>query len=173
MNEVHYWKNNKMLPEQYCDYLLALYQGDEEAGVSQKPLTVNKNKKAVPLVSAFLSVCLTLYVNYFTELSFNLQILLTIIFLILAAGFLFLIRDEKIPLQIALVCLAFTFLLLTVKLAEYAFPGHSKVFYPILLIHCLIWMYIGKRLKMIYFILAGVLGSCFIAYFLIKNYTMI
>ena len=25
IKEIGYWKNNKLLPEQYCDFLLALY----------------------------------------------------------------------------------------------------------------------------------------------------
>ncbi|PLT30982.1 hypothetical protein [Peribacillus deserti] len=172
INEVHYWKTNRMLPEHYCDYLLALYQGGDP-GDPAEPLTEKKGKKTIPLSAAFLSVGLTLYVNYFTDLSFNLQILLTIIFLVLAAGSLFFIHKEKLPLQIALVCLAFSFLLLTVKITEAAFPGGSKVFYPILLCHCLLWMYLGKRLKMGYFTLAAILGSCLIAYFFIRNYTII
>ena len=27
INEIHYWKKNHLLPEQYCDFLLALIYG--------------------------------------------------------------------------------------------------------------------------------------------------
>ncbi|MEM5598685.1 hypothetical protein AAHB53_24595 [Niallia circulans] len=39
VKEIAYWKENKMLPEHYCDYLLTLYtegNGVEENTISKK-----------------------------------------------------------------------------------------------------------------------------------------
>ncbi|WP_440898184.1 hypothetical protein ACS127_15190 [Amphibacillus sp. Q70] len=30
INEIKYWKENRLLPDEYCDYLLALYTEGEE-----------------------------------------------------------------------------------------------------------------------------------------------
>ncbi|MCM3637385.1 hypothetical protein M3152_06580 [Sporosarcina luteola] len=46
MAEINYWKQNKLLPEQYCDFLLTLYtQGDHEQEISATDAVLSKEKK--------------------------------------------------------------------------------------------------------------------------------
>ncbi|KIQ94791.1 hypothetical protein LH47_01161 [Anoxybacillus thermarum] len=76
INEIKYWKQTRLLPEQYCDFLLALYtegNGDDvETRTKQVPAW------AIRATAAMIGICLSfvLLVIYFTELSFVLQTLI-------------------------------------------------------------------------------------------------
>ncbi|MCM3710868.1 hypothetical protein [Sporosarcina luteola] len=44
--EINYWKQNKLLPEHYCDFLLTLYtQGDHELEISATDALLSKEEK--------------------------------------------------------------------------------------------------------------------------------
>lgn len=48
MAEINYWKQNKLLPEHYCDFLLTLYtQGDHEQEISAADAVLSIEKKKV------------------------------------------------------------------------------------------------------------------------------
>lgn len=73
IHEIQYWKENRLLPSEYCDFLLALYtKGEEE---KPGPAPVRSVQPLVPvfvLLSLFL-IPLTLLVIYFTEMGFIMQ----------------------------------------------------------------------------------------------------
>ncbi|WP_252502925.1 hypothetical protein [Sporosarcina sp. Marseille-Q4943] len=44
--EINYWKQNKLLPEHYCDFLITLYtQGDHEQEISATEAVLSKKKR--------------------------------------------------------------------------------------------------------------------------------
>lgn len=46
MAEIYYWKQNKLLPEHYCDFLLTLYtQGDHDEEIRAEDAVLSKEKK--------------------------------------------------------------------------------------------------------------------------------
>lgn len=76
--EINYWKQNKLLPEHYCDFLITLYsQGDhdEEISATQAILSkkkMKKNARAILIQSlyllfafAVLGISLKLWTLYF------------------------------------------------------------------------------------------------------------
>ncbi|MCG7345110.1 hypothetical protein MHZ92_13270 [Sporosarcina sp. ACRSL] len=55
MAEINYWKQNKLLPEHYCDFLITLYtQGDHEQEISATEAILSKKKKKVKLRAVFI-----------------------------------------------------------------------------------------------------------------------
>ncbi|KHF31219.1 hypothetical protein LR68_00168 [Anoxybacillus sp. BCO1] len=83
INEIKYWKQTRLLPEQYCDFLLALYtegnRDDVETQTKQVPAW------AIRATAVMIGICLlfALLVIYFTELSFVLQTLILSLFVII------------------------------------------------------------------------------------------
>lgn len=76
--EINYWKQNKLLPEHYCDFLITLYsQGDhdEEISATQAILSkkkMKKNARAILIQSLYilfafvvLGISLKLWTLYF------------------------------------------------------------------------------------------------------------
>ncbi|MFC5604062.1 hypothetical protein [Sporosarcina koreensis] len=48
MAEINYWKQNKLLPEHYCNFLITLYsQGDLEQEISATDAVLSKEKKKI------------------------------------------------------------------------------------------------------------------------------
>ncbi|WP_339250599.1 hypothetical protein NSQ43_12295 [Sporosarcina sp. FSL W8-0480] len=47
ITEIKYWKENKLLPEHYCDFLITLYtQGEQERDISASDaILINRKKK--------------------------------------------------------------------------------------------------------------------------------
>ncbi|MDW0117374.1 hypothetical protein QTL97_10545 [Sporosarcina thermotolerans] len=46
ITEIKYWKENKLLPEHYCDYLITLYtQGEQEENINASDAILPKRKK--------------------------------------------------------------------------------------------------------------------------------
>jgi hypothetical protein len=163
VKEILYWKDSKMLPEQYCNYLLALYtEGNQPQDTKEKP------KTKIPLHNYFLLLLIPVFVFllYFTELSFDLQMTLLFISLVAILFLTFYFFKKGFQFQIPLVILALLFLLLTVEIIVHFFPGDNVVLFSTLIINCLLWLITGKVLKILYFLLAGGLGIILLIIFM-------
>lgn len=74
LQEIKYWKKNRLLPEQYCNYLLALYSEGQQLDKSDKNSSLNKVSLGLLLIPVSLFVIYL--ITYFTEMSLALQITL-------------------------------------------------------------------------------------------------
>ncbi len=153
IKEIGYWKNNKLLPEQYCNFLLALYT--EGTGLNE---TSNGSKKRKKMFLWFLIIPIIVFVFYFTELSFTLQIVLSIVFLFIGIYLTIYLKRKGLLFHIPLVLSALLLLFVSVEWTLMHFPESSIILYGILMLNCLIWLIGGWKLKQLYFTISGVLG---------------
>lgn len=73
MAEINYWKQNKLLPEHYCDFLITLYtQGDHEQEISATDAVLSKEKKKTK--TRFLLLQLLYILSAFAILGISLQL---------------------------------------------------------------------------------------------------
>ncbi len=168
IQEIKYWKENKLLPEQYCDFLLTLYSGGEERIESMKKKS--KSSLHIPLWIFTTIFFIILFVNYFTEIPIGMQITLTAIAIIIFGSLMMRYVKEALLFQLALVCLALFILMESVNLADFIFPKNYGILYIILLVQCGVWCMVGHKLKLLYFLIAGVIGALIIVYFLLKSW---
>ncbi|UII54904.1 hypothetical protein LS684_14735 [Cytobacillus spongiae] len=156
LKEIEYWKENRMLPEHYCNFLLSLYT---EGNRQKETIINNKNKKFSVMPLLFLLIIpLAMFVIYFTELSYVLQIALVIflvVFVIFATYYFF---KKGFSYQIPLVVAALTLLLASVEFTSASFPNQLSVLYLILVLNCFLWLFSGYKLKLLYFSISGYLG---------------
>ncbi|MBP2241655.1 hypothetical protein J2Z40_002227 [Cytobacillus eiseniae] len=156
VNEITSWKKNRMLPEQYCDYLLALYtEGNqqEEVGGKRKRDRFWKNHFLF-----ILFIPLTLVLIHFTELSITLQITFSILFILIGVIFTIYFCRKGILLQIPFIVSAFILLFSSVEFISRIFPDQSSLLYATLIANCLIWILSGWKLKIQALLISGVLG---------------
>lgn len=167
IQEIKYWKKTNLLPEQYCAFLLTLYSEGEE------DISKIKTKKFtsfhVPLWILTILFFGTLFVNYFTEISTGLQITLTAIVILALSFFTYRFIDSVLLSQLAIVAVALLFLVETVNIIGVIFPKQPGVLYAALFIQCIIWFFLGKRLKLIYFSISGIVGTFILIFFLAKQ----
>src|SRR6478735_8070828 len=81
IKEIGYWKNNKLLPEQYCNFLLALYT--EGTGINETNQGSKNPKNRKKVFVWLLLIPIIVFIVYFTELSLILQIVFAIVFILI------------------------------------------------------------------------------------------
>ncbi|MDR4888971.1 hypothetical protein RGU12_15785 [Fredinandcohnia sp. QZ13] len=158
INEILYWRENKLLPEAYCNFLLSLYTEGE--GVEPTKTTSQSKKKTIMWILGIgLLLPVVFLVTYFTELSPILQMLINFIFIIICTLGLVLNRNNPFFVHFGSIILALIILLLTVNGSDLLFKGHGYYLFGIILLNCVCWIVVGVFSKKKYFLIAGILGS--------------
>lgn len=166
IKEINSWKESRMLPEQYCNYLLALYR-QGELPPSNSNNTGSDKKDILSGLSIGALFAFIVFLNYFTEIPIRMQMLMTTISIIIFGLAVRRFIGRKIIFQMALMGMALSLLLLTVSLAEFMAPGKVGILYVFLFINCGLWILMGKKLKLLHFFLAGSLGAMVTLYSLL------
>jgi hypothetical protein len=160
IKEIEYWKRSRLLPEQYCDYLLALYT--EGTAYQDQHRSSKNNRSHLFRLSVISVICLlipiTVLVIYFTELSFVLQTVIFFIFLTICFGGMFLFARERKLIHIPLISGALILFLASVQLSDFYFYNEKEMSGFVIFCNCLLWMFIGIRLKFFYFAISGAVG---------------
>ena len=171
--EIKYWKQSKLLPDQYCDFLLALYsQGDqqetEEITVKDSLREKEKSKMwnrvvwlgiigAALLVSLFLlpdqQVLPTALVTIFA------------VFLLVGGRLFNIGENDARPALFAIASL----LLLSVSLHSWDafFPSNTFILIGLLILNCVLWLGIGRKHQLIFFTISGYVGLVLVGIFLV------
>ncbi|WP_338750158.1 hypothetical protein [Bacillus sp. FJAT-52991] len=158
MKEILFWKENHMLPEQYCDYLLSLYSQGEEWDDSS---VQTKQSQSFPLQSILVSLSIlmiSLFVLYFTEMSFSLQTAILVFFVVMLLGLGFYFSKKGLLFPIFYIVAAILLLVYSVELHEIM---KGKRFFSLnflLFVNCLLWWVAGRKLQLIYFTISAWLG---------------
>ncbi|MGR3765061.1 hypothetical protein [Rossellomorea sp. NS-SX7] len=159
INEIKFWKQNNMLPDQYCDYLLALYTKGEE---NHSDPSHKKGRKKLNYMTILLSgvvMFISLFVIYFTELSVVLQTAILTGFVVLLIGWGIYYSKKKVSTVPILISAAFIILLLSISITEEISDGSPHMAYATLFLNCLLWIVLGIKRKLIYFTLSGAIGG--------------
>ncbi len=165
LNEINFWKQNNMLPEHYCDYLIALYSEGENP--EQLQIKDRKKVNGEALIGMLLLgiMSLSLLITYLTEFSFPLQtVILAIFVIILFLSALYYRTKEKRPLLVYIAG-AFLLLLYTVQFGENIFPQSMGGLFVILYLHGIAWLLFGLWRKIPFFTFAGVIAILLISIF--------
>ncbi|WP_226085366.1 hypothetical protein [Mesobacillus sp. S13] len=155
--EIKYWKQNRMLPDHYCDFLLNLYtEGSEEAELPKQ-----KRPRSITGLGSFILIgllSLSVFLFYFTELSLFLQTAFIIFFAITTlSAVLYMLKKSFFDL-IPLLTSALLLLITSVQAAEIIFPELPLLLYIVAGLNCILWIAAGSKWNMVSFKLSGTLG---------------
>lgn len=151
IKEIIYWKKHHLLPEHYCDFLLAIYtQGN---GIDSKI----KKKSWKQTLYFLLFVPMLVFLLYFTELSLILQMVFGFILIFSGLYLAFLFLKKGLLYQIPLIIAAFTCLFISVEMTL-IFSHHLIYLYFVLFANCFLWLLMGWKLKQLYFTISGIIG---------------
>lgn len=167
INEIKYWKQSRLLPEKYCDYLLTLYTEGEYDFEQETSKSLQRKLKDPKRIFFYLHILfhvsllpLSYLVLYFTEIALHLQIALILLFIIinLLATWVLYKRNHSIyqvPLLVAVLICFMTSLFVAVTL----FAGMNIVILAILLLNCIIWYGTGFLFSLKYLRIVSILGA--------------
>ncbi len=165
LNEILFWKQNKLLPEHYCDFLATLYaEGNdveelEEATHKQAVLPLEKRKMMFFIVGLCLGMLLLLYI-YFTVTS--LLLLLTgIVAIATITLFIMAFRvatKNNLLAPVFHIIAAILLFSLSIRMYTTYFSGNNTVLFVIIAANCGVWLVSGIKMKLLYFTVSGGLG---------------
>jgi hypothetical protein len=174
ISEIKYWKENKLLPVHYCDFLITLYaQGEDEKEVKATEAILVRQKKRLNRKIIMLSIlaiivcgCM-LIVNQHPELTFSLTAIVSLAFLLST------FRKSTVQLGVApflYILASFMLLLMSLKLWVVFFEGHTMLLIGLLILNCALWLFAGRLLKLLYFTISGAAGLLLIIGFLLISF---
>lgn len=172
IREIKYWKQSKLLPDTYCDFLLTLYTEGNAPSIKQlKPKSLSGIKGLFSFILVQMLLIITIVVIYFTDYSLGMQIAF-VLFASAFSGYIG-IRTYKLDESFA----KFYFLIASIKLFLIAFHTlrelleHSRTpLLILLLVTCIVWFFVGYRWKSKYFYIAAALGGISFFAFMIFFY---
>jgi len=154
INEITYWKKNRLLPEHYCDFLLAIYTEGNGLQEEQK-IKLQWLRKELFLL---LIIPIMMVLLYFTELSLILQLVIVIILILLGIYLTAFYKKKGLLFQIPLIVTALSLLFASVKITLTLFPDNIIGLYTVLGFNCFVWLAGGWKFKQLHFTLSGLLG---------------
>ncbi|MCA1031780.1 hypothetical protein LCL95_12165 [Bacillus timonensis] len=158
INEISHWKENKLLPEHYCNFLLTLYsQGEFEQDQEMKKKT-KIAAMTIFICSFIVFLFLTFLVIYFTEMFLNLQIPIFIIFLIVCLLLGFFFKKNIFIQHFIFIVTALILLLFSVQITDIYLSNDRVAMYVTLLINSCIWVFIGQFSGKKYFLISGIIA---------------
>jgi len=176
ISEIKHWKESKLLPGHYCDFLLALYSRGEELDESELKSIApahhqNKNKSNktilyLLLLVAFCTLSLFMFDNVST-LAFGVSAV-ALFSLLVYAGSANIRKSESVPF--IYIASAFILLALSLKIWTVYFEEQTMLLIGILIINCILWIVAGRLLNMLYFIISGIVGILLVAFFLLSQF---
>ncbi|MBT2288103.1 hypothetical protein J7E73_02955 [Paenibacillus albidus] len=150
LKEIQYWRNSRLLPEQYCDFLTNLYD-DETKAKDSNPLSLhNIGQGSVKLwLFGFGIISLIFLISlYFSVFPWPLQIATALSVLIVCYGFAAVYRDRQTVLSLIL---AGTGSVLTLGFGLWMIALHDlnpDFWRPLLIAGCgLLWCVLGFVLR--------------------------
>ena len=174
ISEIKYWKEKKLLPAHYCDFLIMLYargneSEEEEVAVSNSILSKEDKKKTmIPVGILLLATLLSaglLTVDKYPILLLGLSGVCVMIFLLYPMLNLAIRRSTGLPL--IYISSAMLLLIMSLKLWTTFFNEQPMLLIGLLIVNCSLWLFAGRFLKQLYFTISGSVGLLLIIAFLV------
>lgn len=174
LSEIKYWKQKKLLPAHYCDFLIMLYAGgdeeeEEEVKVSTSFLSREKKKQKWG-IAIFLLLTMLLSASLFIFKQYS-MVLLSVSAIVLAIFLLYPIFNPLIRKSIIFpfiyISSAMLLLAMSFKIWNTFFSEQPMLLMGLLILNCALWLWAGRLLKLLYFTISGATGLLLIVGFLI------
>lgn len=176
ISEIKYWKQNKLLPSHYCDFLITLYaKGEQEGQVevkeTQSIIQLEKKRRNQKILFLFiLAIAVSISMFIFTEIP------LVTIGLAIAVLSVFLYMVFRSPIAksttfpfLYILC-AYMLFALSMKIWFSYFMEYTILLISLLILNCLLWIITGRLLKQHYFTISGIVGILLIFGFIVNPF---
>ncbi|MFC0473487.1 hypothetical protein ACFFHM_23995 [Halalkalibacter kiskunsagensis] len=169
IKKIKNWKQSKLLPDHYCDFLLTLYtegeQFTKEKERNQFNLLIGQSFISFIMVQSLF--VLAVLVIYFTDFSLIMQIAIVIPFSLA----LLLIATKTINSifsSIYYMNTALLLFLLTNKMVSVVTNGNVTLIMAFTMLHCIVWILAGWKWSNRIFTVAGAIGLFLLFYFMVR-----
>lgn len=176
LNEILFWKQNKLLPEHYCDFLAALYaEGadvEELDPVHHKQAVLPSEKRKMYLLIVGICIAIIALLSiYFTisSLTFVLSVIVGIAALILFITAFRMAQKNNLLTPIFHLLAAILLFSMSIRIYTTYFNGNNIALFCLIAANCGVWLWSGIKMKLLYYTVSGVLGLlALISYYIIN-----
>ncbi|SDK54043.1 hypothetical protein [Sediminibacillus albus] len=166
IQEIISWKQSKLLPSKYCDFLLALYSQGE--GIDEKVLPAINIKLLLLLFSNIMLLPLTYLVINFTEIGKGLQIFLVFIFFAGSfACYKYFSKVKFLKIPFSLIILLLISLLVSIYIIGFI-SRNIWIIAGMMYIQFVGWMLLGRKQKDKYLFTVGMIGMILLTFYIIN-----
>lgn len=164
VNEILFWKKNKMLPDHYCDFLMTLYtegnnEREESLGDPGQSIKAKEQRKAMRFVILLPIIAIALLaIVYTVDTVWLAAIPASFMAIACFVGAFYFAQKNRLLAPVLQVSAALLLLGISVKLCLTYWAGNNLVLYSALILNCVIWFLSGLKLKLTYFTISGALG---------------
>ncbi len=173
VNEITFWKKNKMLPEHYCDFLMTLYtEGNEVqiAGDAKQAVKAQEKRKGRWLYIAVPLIAIILFATLFLADSFWIATVPAVIIgLIITVAAFMTAKKTGLLTPLLYVSGALVIFGASVRLCVTYMPGNNAAIYAVLILNSLFWFLSGLKMKLTYLTISGALGILVIVIYMGMN----
>lgn len=162
IKELNYWKENKLLPSVYCDFLLALYTEGEASGETNGTIEDEKPRYRLITLMQFFFLLMALLISLLIIYTFPLPViwkssLLLLILLLASMLYLFQLKandqNAKLTIIIPLLLLIVNSLFMTTY-----FSKNQWLLAGVLTFNFFLWFFISRKVKLKYLTVISVLA---------------
>lgn len=175
LNEISFWKKNKLLPEHYCDFLTTLYSEGQEVNdisnfdvnAAHSLLTENSTKENWNMIFTSVGAVVLLVALFVLKAPFVLiPIILSVSAIIGLLLFLFKFNPNKtLMTTFTYATIALLILGVSIKIVN-LLGGNPLVLCVVLIGNCVLWLVSGRFLDLMFFKISGVVGILFIIFYM-------
>ncbi|ADH99848.1 hypothetical protein [Salisediminibacterium selenitireducens] len=169
VNEIQKWRDSKLLPETYCDFLMSLYtEGNAPDEPIERALMPAFKKMVATIGAIILLLFLLILFLYFTQIppGFQIGILAFVMVISAFAAFYYQSRDRMYT-HVYIILAAFMSFILTVVGVDLFFDNSRAILGGSIVVLCTLWIAGGWRLKLPYLWISGISGVVLFIGFLI------
>ncbi|CDO01871.1 hypothetical protein BN988_00318 [Oceanobacillus picturae] len=166
VREINYWKEHHLLPDIYCDFLLALYTNGE--GVTETENNAKKrHKNSLQIILVSILLPFSFYVIYFTQVELFLQLGMLLLFLCYSGWTYASMKNRYNALYHAgLITSLFLIFLITLTLGK-LFQFHNIYTSLFFTVNFCSWILIGRRQRLKYLVFTGIVALLFTCLYII------
>jgi hypothetical protein len=160
IKEIKHWKEHRLIPAHYCDFLLTLYTEGEQT--KETVFNLRKILFLSYLSFLFFLLPLTVLIIHFTEMSLVLQMAVFTIFIIFnLVTYIFTKKKEHTIYKLPLISGLLIALLASIDIVNQLFSSNPFAIPIMILVNCMIWIAIGWKDKLFFISIAGGAGLIF------------
>lgn len=174
LSEIKYWKQNNLIPDHYCDFLTALYaEGNhekEEQGKSTSSILHKEKRKQRHLITLLLVIGVLIAITM-AVMNNEVGIFVGGIGVTLLLAYATIKTAKKsVILPFIYIVSALLLLFMSLKVWMLFFVEQPMILIGLLLLNCVMWLFAGRKLNLLYFTLSGAIGLICIILFLVFQF---
>lgn len=169
IDEINFWKEHKILPESYCDYLINLYSKGEPIEKDERNSWWSGGRALllIQLSLILLMIPFSFLVIYFTELHMLMQIGILSLFMSYSLWVLYDLKKRHMNyVYIPLLAMLFFILISTEYLVRLIIEKHW-VSGVIIFLNFFMWFVIGRKVNIKYVKYCGMIGLCMVCFYFV------